>query len=108
VSGAKFDYRFMTVTTVTKDTICHLKSLRLIQPYSHETFSYSLLGIGTGDGLEGRGSNPSIGKIFVFSTKSRPTPETTQPSIQWVRGQFLPEVKWQAREATIASRPRRL
>jgi hypothetical protein len=45
-------------------------------------------------GLDGRGSSPSRGKIFLFSTTSRPALGPTQPPIQWVPG-----VKLQGREA---------
>jgi hypothetical protein len=54
----------------------------------------SSVGITTGYGLDGRGSNPGRGKIFVFSKASRPALGTTQPPIQWVPG-----VKRPGREA---------
>jgi hypothetical protein len=41
------------------------------------------VGIVMGYGLEGWGSIPGRGKIFLF-TASRPTLGTIQPSIQWV------------------------
>jgi hypothetical protein len=45
------------------------------------------VGIATGYGLDDRGSNLCRGKIFLFSTASRPALGHTQPPIQW-----LPEV----------------
>jgi hypothetical protein len=40
-----------------------------------------------------------MGKIFFFSTASRPALGPTQPPIQWVTGTRFPEVKWPEREA---------
>jgi hypothetical protein len=73
VSDGKFDYRFMTVTMVTKYTIRHRKSLRFVEPYFHEIFSCTSVDIATGYGVEGQGS--------------------TQSPIQWVPAQFLSEIK---------------
>jgi hypothetical protein len=47
------------------------------------------------DGLEGRGSIPSKGKMFLFSTAFRPAPGPTQPPIKWVSGLFPRGVKRQ-------------
>jgi hypothetical protein len=45
-------------------------------------------------GLDGRGSIPGKGKIFLLSSASRPVLAPTHPSVQWVPG-----VKRQGREA---------
>jgi hypothetical protein len=42
----------------------------------------SSVGIATGYGLDGQGSNPDRGKFFLISTASRPTLGPTQPPIQ--------------------------
>jgi hypothetical protein len=34
---------------------------------------------------------------FLYSTTSRPTPEPTQPPIQWVLGAVSPRLKWPGR-----------
>jgi hypothetical protein len=52
----------------------------------------SSVGIVTGYGLDGWGSNPGKGKIFLFPT-SRPTLGPSQPAIQWVPGNDFPEGK---------------
>jgi hypothetical protein len=44
----------------------------------------SSVGISTDYWLGGQVSNPGRGKIFLFSTVSRPHLGTTQPHIQWV------------------------
>jgi hypothetical protein len=49
--------------------------------------------------LDGRGSNPGRGKIFLFSTTSRPALRPTQPPIQWVPRPICAEVKRPGREA---------
>jgi hypothetical protein len=41
----------------------------------------SPVGIATSYGLEGRGSNPGRGKIFLFSTASRPFLRPIEPPI---------------------------
>jgi hypothetical protein len=51
-----------------------------------------------GYGLNGQGFIPSRGKIFLFSTASRPAMGPTQPPIKWVLGDFL-GVKRPQREA---------
>jgi hypothetical protein len=50
-------------------------------------------------GLDGRGSNPARGNIFLFSTISRPAVGPTQPPIQWVPGPIFPAVKRRKRGA---------
>jgi hypothetical protein len=47
--------------------------------------------VATGYGLDGRGSIPSRGKIFLLSTSSSLGP--TQPPTQWVPGALSPGVK---------------
>jgi hypothetical protein len=42
------------------------------------------VGLATGYRLDGRGLIPGRGKIFLFSTVSRPARRSTQPPIQWV------------------------
>jgi hypothetical protein len=44
--------------------------------------------------LDSWGSNPSRGKIFLFSTTPRLVPGPTQPPIQWVLGTLSLGVKW--------------
>jgi hypothetical protein len=46
----------------------------------------SVVGIATGYGLDGRVAVPGRSKKFLFYTFSRPTLDSTQPPIQWVRG----------------------
>jgi hypothetical protein len=43
--------------------------------------------------LDGLGSIPIKGKIFLFSTASIPFLGTTQPHIQWAQGTISPRVK---------------
>jgi hypothetical protein len=50
------------------------------------------------EGLDGPGSIPVSGKIFLFSTASRPTLGPTQPLIQWATGALSPGIKRQGRE----------
>jgi hypothetical protein len=50
-------------------------------------------------GLDGRGSITGRGKIFHFSTASRPVLGSTQPPIQRVSGALSPGVKRPGREA---------
>jgi hypothetical protein len=57
------------------------------------------VGISTGYVLEGRGSELSMGEIFLFSTTSRPAMGPSQPSIQWLPGALSPRVKRQGCEA---------
>jgi hypothetical protein len=47
-----------------------------------------------GDKLDGQGSIPGKGKIFLISIVSRLAVEPAQPLIQWVSGK-----KWQVHEA---------
>jgi hypothetical protein len=50
-------------------------------------------------GLDGRGSIPDRGKIFLFPATLRPTLGSTQPPIQWVWGGVLhPGIKRPGRE----------
>jgi hypothetical protein len=58
----------------------------------------SSVGIATGYGLGGRSSIPYRGKIFMFSTASRPALGPTQPSIQWVSEAISTEVRRQEHE----------
>jgi hypothetical protein len=51
-----------------------------------------IVGIVTDYEMDGWGSNPSRGKIFLFSTTSRPTIGPIQPPIQWVLGTISPGV----------------
>jgi hypothetical protein len=51
------------------------------------------VGIVTGYGLDGRGSIPGRGKIFLFSIASRPVLRPTQPPIKWVPGAISLGVK---------------
>jgi hypothetical protein len=60
--------------------------------------------IATAYGLDDRGSVPGRGKIFLYSTASRPTLGPTQPPSQWVSGGVSPGVKRQGREASPPSR----
>jgi hypothetical protein len=60
-------------------------------------------GVSKGYGLDGRGWIPGRGKIFLFSTASRPVLGPTQPPIQWVPGTLSPGVKRSGREAEIKS-----
>jgi hypothetical protein len=53
----------------------------------------SSVGIGTGYGLDGQGSNPGKGKIFLFPTTSRLALGPTQSPIQWVMGTISPGIK---------------
>jgi hypothetical protein len=55
------------------------------------------VGIATGCGLDGRVSIPDGGKIFLFSTASRPALRPTQPPMQWVLRALPPGVKRQGR-----------
>jgi hypothetical protein len=57
------------------------------------------VGIATGYDLTARGSILDRGKIFVFSTASRPTLGPTQLPLQWVPGFYSREVKRPGREA---------
>jgi hypothetical protein len=46
----------------------------------------SSVGIGTVYGLGGRGSFPSRGRDFLYSTASRSALGPTQPPIHWILG----------------------
>jgi hypothetical protein len=76
VVGAKFCFQ------------AEIKGTKLIstQPKLNETCCFtspdSSVSIATGYGLDGRGSIPRRGKIFLFSTVSTPTLRLTQPPIQ--------------------------
>jgi hypothetical protein len=41
------------------------------------------------------GSEFEFGKIFLFSTSSRPVLVPTQPSVKWVLGALSPRIKRQ-------------
>jgi hypothetical protein len=60
---------------------------------------YSSFGTRTSYGLDGRGSIPVRGKIFLFSTASRLTMGPTQSPTQWVPGALSLGVTWHGREA---------
>jgi hypothetical protein len=47
-------------------------------------------GIAMDHGIDGQGSSPWMGKIFLFSTAPRPILGPTQPPIQLVRGALPP------------------
>jgi hypothetical protein len=49
-------------------------------------------------GLDGRGSNPGRGKIFLISTASRPALGSNQILIEWVPGAISPELERPGRE----------
>jgi hypothetical protein len=57
------------------------------------------VGIAMRYGLDGRFSNPSSAKIFLYSTVSRPAVGPTQSLIQKVPGALSPGVKLLGREA---------
>jgi hypothetical protein len=59
----------------------------------------SSVGIAVGCGLDSQGSIPGRGKIFLFSTASRPALGPTQPPIQWVPGVISLGVKQPGHEA---------
>jgi hypothetical protein len=60
----------------------------------------SSFGIATGCGLDGQGSTPGRGTIFLFSTASSPAlGTTTQPPIKWVLWSLYPDVKRMGCEA---------
>jgi hypothetical protein len=59
----------------------------------------SSVGVATGYEMDGRGWNPGSGKIFLFSTTSRPGLRPTQPPIQCVPGAISPVVMRSGREA---------
>jgi hypothetical protein len=46
----------------------------------------SSIGVVTDYGLDGWGSIPGRGEIFLFSTVSRPALGPSQPPVQWVMG----------------------
>jgi hypothetical protein len=50
--------------------------------------------VATGYGLDGWGSNPGRGKIFLFFTRSRPTLGPTQPPIRLVPGALKAVTAW--------------
>jgi hypothetical protein len=55
--------------------------------------------IASGYGIDCRGSVPLRGKVFIFSTASRPVLGPTQPPILWAQAALSPGVKWPDREA---------
>jgi hypothetical protein len=57
------------------------------------------VGTATGYELNGRGSIPGLGKIFLFSTGFRPAIGPTQTHSQWVREAISLGIKWPGREA---------
>jgi hypothetical protein len=62
--------------------------------------THPLKGVGTTEyELKGWGSKSGMGKIFVFSTASKPALEPTQPYDQWVPETISPGVKRPGREA---------
>jgi hypothetical protein len=65
----------------------------------------SSVGIVTGYGLDGWGSFPGRGKIFLFYIASRPALGPTQPPIQWILGAVSPWVKRPGREADHSPPP---
>jgi hypothetical protein len=62
------------------------------------------VGIATAYVLDGRGSNPGGGMIFLFSTACPPAVRPTQPPTQWVPGDLFPGLKRLGREV-YHSRP---
>jgi hypothetical protein len=46
-----------------------------------------------GHELDGRGSIPGRGKVFLFSVVFRPALGSTQPPVQWALGALPPGVK---------------
>jgi hypothetical protein len=59
----------------------------------------------TGYGLDERGSIPSRNSIYLFTTRFRPAPGTTQPPIQWVPGPLPSGVRRSKREADHSPPP---
>jgi hypothetical protein len=61
----------------------------------------SVVGVGTGYGLDDRGVGVSPGRVknLLFSTSSRPALGSTQPPIKWVPAALSREVKRPRREA---------
>jgi hypothetical protein len=57
------------------------------------------VGTATGYGIDGWGSIPGKGKIFLYSSASISTLGLTQPPTQWVSGFFSSGVKRQGRAA---------
>jgi hypothetical protein len=49
--------------------------------------------------MDGPGSIPGKGKIFLFSTASKRALRPTHAPIQWAQGNLSPEVKRAGREA---------
>jgi hypothetical protein len=65
----------------------------------------SAVGIATGYELDGRGSIPGRGKIFLFSTASRPALGFTEPPTQWIPGALSLGLKRAGREAATHLHP---
>jgi hypothetical protein len=63
----------------------------------------SSVGITIDYGLNGRGSIPDTGKIFVFSATSRPDLMLSQPVVERTAEADFPGVKRQEREADHSS-----
>jgi hypothetical protein len=61
--------------------------------------TFNILWLATSYGLEGRGSVPGRGKIFLFSIASSPVLGPTQPTIQWVSRSLSSGLKRPGREA---------
>jgi hypothetical protein len=60
----------------------------------------SIVGIGTGHGLDDRGIGVRVPVgSRIFSTSSRPALGSGQPPIQWVPGALCPGLKGQGHEA---------
>jgi hypothetical protein len=62
---------------------------------------YSSVGIVVGYRLDGWGSNPGRGTIFLFSTTSRPALWSIQPHIQRVPGVSSTVIKWPGHEGMV-------
>jgi hypothetical protein len=69
--------------------ICQLTLKTLIPPLVALVYLqliFYVVGIATGYGLDGRGLIAGRGKIYLFSTASRPALGPTQLPIQWLPG----------------------
>jgi hypothetical protein len=81
-----------------KHNFTHKKMFTKIWIHLHSRF-HSSVSIETGYGLDGRGSNPGRGTIFLSYTASRPALGPTQAPIQWVLESLSLGVKQSGREA---------
>jgi hypothetical protein len=61
--------------------------------YNRYSYHSYVRGVSAGYRLDSRGWIPRRGKMFLFSTKSRPVLGPTPPPIQWVPGALSPGVK---------------